>query len=348
MKRFYFYDINKVIEKNAKLKKLPIVLKILLEANLRKAKDSIEFNKILNIFSNRMDSKVQFFPSRVIMQDFTGVPALIDLVSMRYLAKKNAKDISKINPKILVDLVIDHSFNSLETNEEDEYEVYKERYEFIKWASNSFSNLRVVPPGSGICHQINLEYLSTILHIEKVDEEYFLYPETIIGTDSHTTMINSLGVLGWAVGGIEAQSSMLGLPMSLTLPKVVGINIHGILKEGITSSDLVLSLVNELKKHNLDNKVVEFYGEALEYLTLEDRSVISSMAPEYSAVCSFFAIDDKTIGYFNKTRDNEDFGKLIKKYLEIQHLFNNKDEVLDYDELIEFDLSKLEPTISRF
>jgi aconitate hydratase len=351
---FYYYDLEKVIKNNTKLKKLPIVLKILLESNLRKANSFQEFESIINIFTNRLNSKIKFYPSRVIMQDFTGVPALVDLASMRDVINQYGLDPKEINPQVMVDLVIDHSISissfgsneSSEINLEKELETYKDRFKFVKWANNAFSNFRVIPPGSGICHQVNLEYLSTILHVEKIEEKYFLYPETIVGTDSHTTMINSLGVLGWSVEGVQAQSSMLGLPISFNLPKVVGVNLHGMLKEGITSSDLVLTLTSMLKKHGVDKKLVEFYGSGLKYLTLEDRSIVSNMAPEYGAVCSFFAIDNQTISYFNKTRDNEDYGKLIKEYLKRQNLFYNPEEILSYDEIIDLDLSSLDPTIA--
>lgn len=348
---FYFYDISRVINSSKKLIKLPIVLKILLEANLRKSKDSIEFNKIVNIFTNRMNSKIGFYPSRIIMKDFTGIPSLIDLASMRDVVKEKGGDVSKINPQIMLDLVIDNTSTVFSNNEDDiskniqkDNEENKERYEFVKWAQGTFSNFRVIPPGSGICHNVNLEYLSTILHVEQKEDKYFLYPETIVGSDSQTTLINSLGVLGWGIDGIDAQAVMLGMPITLDLPKVVGVNINGILKDGITSADLVVTLSNILNDYGVNGKLVEFYGESLKYLTLEDRSIISNIAPEYGAICSFFAIDDKTISYFNKTRENEDYSKLIKTYLEKQNLFYNGEE-LDYDEVVDLDLSLLEPTI---
>ncbi len=293
--KFYYYDISKVINSSKKLKKLPIVLKVLLEANLRKSKDSIEFNKIVNIFTNRMNSQISFYPSRIIMQDFTGIPALIDLASMRDTVKE--EDASKINPQIMLDLVMDPSLNFnndyLETDIEKEYEINHEKYEFAKWSQNAFSNLRIIPPGSGIYHHVNLEYLSTILHVENNDGKFYIYPETIVGADFHTSMMNSLGVLAWSVEGIEAEEIILGLPITLNLPKVVGVNIHGKLKEGITSSDLVSTLTKKLKEYDVSGKLIEFYGEGLKYLTLEDRSTIANMAPEYKAICSFFAIDDK-------------------------------------------------------
>lgn len=350
----YYYDLNKVINGNYRLKSLPIVLKILLESNLRKAKNNDEFENIIRIFSNRLNHKIGFYPSQVILQDFTGIPAIVDLASMRESIKEQNGNVKKVNPQILVDLVIDQSLNitssgkqeSSSINIEEEYSLHKQRYEFVKWAQEQFSNLRVVPPGSGICHQVNLEYLSTILHVEKIEEKFFLYPEIIVGTDSHTTMINSLGVFGRGVTSTEAQTAMLGLPLFFDFPKVVGVNLYGKLKEGITSSDLVLTLTKLLKEHNVSGKLVEFYGKGLKYLSLEDRSTVSNMAPEYGATCSFFAIDKQTISYFNKTRDNENYGKLIRTYLEKQHLFYNDNEVLDYDEVVNLDLSTLEPTIA--
>ncbi|RXJ89070.1 aconitate hydratase [Arcobacter sp. CECT 8983] len=350
---FYYYDIKAVMQENKELKKLPVVLKILLEANLRNASNENELYEIINIFKNKQRVNIKLYPSRVIMQDYTGVSVLVDLASMRDSFLELGKNVEDVNPKIIVDLVVDHSLD-IYTNEEEynfdsdiekEYELNKEKYQFIKWAQNSFDKLRVVPPGSGICHQVNLEYLSTILHLKREENKNFIYPETLIGTDSHAPMINSLGVLGWKVNEIQAKTSILGMPVSLTLPQVVGVNIHGKLKEGVTSSDLVLTLTSKLKECNIKGKLVEFHGNGLKHLTLEDRSTIANMAPEYEAVCSFFTIDDKTIDYFNKTRDNEDYGYLLKEYLQRQELFYS-DEVLEFDEVINFDLEELEPAIA--
>ncbi|RXK07669.1 aconitate hydratase [Halarcobacter ebronensis] len=341
--KFYYYDITKISDSSNKLKKLPIVLKILLEANLRKAKNEDEFYKVIDIFVNRNNEKICFYPSRIIMQDSTAIPALVDLASMRDFVKNEKKDLNRVNPQIMVDLVLDHTLN-FKADMKEELEQNLEKYEFIKWAESSFSNLRVVPPGSGICHQVNLEYLSTILHVKNVENMFLLYPEIVVGTDSNTTMINSLGVLGLSIEGIEAESAILGLPIYLDLPKVVGIKIKGELKEGITSSDLVIILIKMLKEHKLKGKLVEFFGESLDYITLEDRSTISNLAPEYDAICSFFAIDERTISYFDKTRNSNDYGKIIKTYLQKQQLFYNNEE-LEYDEIIEIDLSFLEPTI---
>lgn len=342
--KFYYFDIRRVISENSELSKLPIVLKILLEANLRNAKDEFEFNEIVKVFKSRLSQNIYFYPSRVILQDYSGIPILIDLASIRDSLQKSNKDVLKVNPKIMVDLVIDHSLD-FDNSDELTEELNKEKYEFIKWAQKSFSNLRVVPPGSGICHQVNLEYLSTIIHLDIIENKNFIYPETIIGTDSNTNMINSLGVLGWSVNELEIKSSILGMPIKFKLPKVVGVNIHGKLKEGITSSDLVLTLTSILKEHNIKGKLVEFHGEGLKHLTLEDRSTISNMAPEYNAISSFFAIDNKTIEYFNKTRASEDYSQLLKEYLQRQELFYS-DEVLEFDEVIDLNLEELKPSIA--
>lgn len=339
--KFYFYDISKVIKDNEKLQRLPIVLKILLEANLRKAKDNTEFSKIIDIFENRKNQKIGFYPSRMIMQGFSYLNFFMDLASMRDFAKKEALEANKINPEILVDMIIDDSLDINNKNiVKKENEKNKESYGFAKWAENSFSNLRIIPPGSGICHQINLEYLSTILHIEKKEDKFFLYPETIVGTDTNTAMINSFGVLGWSVDSIKAQGVMLGNELFLPLPKVIGVKVCKQLKETVTSWDIVSGLVKLLKEQNVKNCLIEFYGEGLKYLTLENRAVISKSAFEYEAKCSFFAVDDKTIKYFDETRENEDYGKLIETYLKKQNLFY-QNENLDYDRVIEFDLSKL-------
>ncbi len=350
---FYYYDIKAVIEENKSLKKLPVVLKILLEANLRNANSENEFLEIIKLFEKKERKEISLYPSRVIMQDYTGVSVLVDLASIRDSFKNLGKDVEEVNPKIMVDLVVDHSLDiytdkeehNFNSNIEKEYELNKEKYQFIKWAQNSFDKLRVVPPGSGICHQVNLEYLSTILHLKRIEDKNFIYPETLIGTDSHAPMINSLGVLGWKVNETQAKTSILGMPVSLVLPQVVGVNIHGKLKEGVTSSDLVLTLTSKLKEYDIKGKLVEFHGEGLKHLTLEDRSTIANMAPEYEAICSFFTIDAKTIDYFNKTRGNEDYGYLLKEYLQRQELFYS-DEVLEFDEVVDFDLKELEPAIA--
>ncbi|XOB60992.1 aconitase family protein [Campylobacterota bacterium DY0563] len=343
---FYFYDLKKVFSSNKRLKNLPIVLKILLESNLRKATSEEQFNNIINIFENRRGDKINFYPSRLVLEEFSELPIFIDLAVLRDKVNLLGADVKKVNPQILIDLIIDNSFLEVEDKslKDKEINLVEEKYHFIKWASKNFTNLRIIPPGSGICNQVNLEFLSTILHVERKENKFFLYPETILGTDSHATMINSLGVLGFRIDSIESQLAILGLPIKIDFPKVIGINIFGKLNNAVTSSDLITYLIEKLKASNINGELVEFFGEGLEYLTLEDRSFISVAAPKYNASCSYFAIDNKTIRYFNKTRGNEDYGKLIKTYLENQGLFFSN-ENLDYDKTIEFDLSSVYPNI---
>ncbi|WP_320034281.1 aconitase family protein [Halarcobacter sp.] len=343
---FYFYDLKKVFSSNKRLKNLPIVLKILLESNLRKATSEEQFNNIINIFENRRGDKINFYPSRLVLEEFSELPIFIDLAVLRDKVNLLGADVKKVNPQILIDLIIDNSFLEVEDKslKDKEINLVEEKYHFIKWASKNFTNLRIIPPGSGICNQVNLEFLSTILHVERKENKFFLYPETILGTDSHATMINSLGVLGFRIDSIESQLAILGLPIKIDFPKVIGINIFGKLNNAVTSSDLITYLIEKLKASNINGELVEFFGEGLEYLTLEDRSFISVAAPKYNASCSYFAIDNKTIRYFNKTRGNEDYGKLIKSYLENQELFFSN-ENLDYDKTIEFDLSSVYPNI---
>ncbi len=343
---FYYYDLKKLTNENKRLEKLPIVLKILLESNLRKATNKEQFEQIINSFENRRNDKISFYPSRLVLEEFSELPIFIDLAVLREKVDILGGDLKKVNPQILIDLIIDNRFleENVKSSKESEYNLVEEKYHFIKWASHNFTNLRIIPPGSGICNQVNLEFLSTILHVERKDNKFFLYPETILGTDTHATMINSLGVLGFRIDSIESQLAILGLPVKIDFPKVLGINIFGKLNNAVTSSDLVTFLIEKLKNSNINGELVEFFGEGLEYLTLEDRSFISIAAPKYNASCSYFAIDNKTIRYFKKTRGNEDYGKLIKTYLENQGLFYTN-EILDYDKIIDFDLSTVYPDI---
>ena len=243
------------------------------------------------------------------MQDFTGIPAITDLAAMRDKVFEMGGSIKSINPLIPVDLVIDHSINvnfygnenAFKMNVAREYKENFERYNFLKWSQSSFKNFRVIPPGNGICHQVNLEYLAKVVSIKKVKDGYLAYPDTLVGTDSHTTMINSLGVLGWGVGGIEAEAVMLDQPIPINLPEVIGVNLKIGLQEGVTATDLVLSVTSLLRKKNVVGKFVEFYGEGLKNLSLPDRATIANMAPEYGATCGFFPVDDVTINYLKLT-----------------------------------------------
>jgi len=337
---FYYHDLEKVFTLYESLKKLPISLKILLEENLRKANSDDEIEYIIDTFLNRRESLINFYPSRVLMKDFNGVPILVDLASLRDVSKRLGKDVNQINPKVMVDLIIDNSLDK------DNYEVnpqkQKEEYEFIKWAKNSFDNLRVIPSLSGIFHQINLECLSTIVHLNQIDGKNFLFPETIVGTNSSSSLINSLGVLGSKIGGLEVESTILGFPIAFNLPKVLGVNISKRLIDGVTSSDLSIAIKEILSKYDLCNKIVEFYGEGLWDLSLEDRSILSNDILDFGAKFAFFPIDEKTLLYYDNTRNNNDFSNLIKTYLIKQKLFL-ENEKLSFDENIEIDLESIRP-----
>ena len=294
--KIYHYYSLKEFEKrtNFKIQKLPFSIRILLENLLRNQTDNI--NQIKDLIKNSNSSEIFFKPTRILMQDFTGIPAIVDLAAMRDKVFKMGQNIKKVNPLVPVDLVIDHSINvnfygnnnAFNMNVKRELKENSERYDFLKWSQSSFRNFNVIPPGNGICHQVNLEYLAQVVSKKKLDNETLVYPDTLVGTDSHTTMINSLGVLGWGVGGIEAEAAMLNQPMPINVPSVVGVNLKKKLKEGVTATDLVLNLTNLLRKKNVVGKFVEFYGEGLKNLSLPDRATISNMAPEYGATCGFF------------------------------------------------------------
>lgn len=343
--RYYYCDLKKIFESYPVLKKLPNSLKVLLEANIRKAQDS-DINSIINEFVRKSNLRqIEFFPTRVIMHDYTGIPSLVDLASMREKISKDGGNAEVINPQIMVDLVVDHLLNvntsSIVLNKENKRN--KERYTFAKWASNQFENLSVIPPNWGVCDQVNLEYLSTMISASNNDGKIFIFPEAIAGTDSHTTMINALGVLGWKVGEIQLEASILGSSISFVLPQVVGVKLTGSLVQGVSSSDAALSLTNMLKEHNVKGKIVEFYGSALKNISLEDRATLSNMAPNYDALCGYFSVDENTISFVEKTRGVD--ASLIKEYYLKQGIFNCIDE-MDYDENITFDLSQVRPVVS--
>ena len=293
-KNYVFYDLKVLSKKfNFNLDKIPFSTKILLENLIRNEDGEIITKQMIEKFctsfnSNKDDFEISFHPTRVLMQDFTGVPAIADLAAMRTALKEININPNKINPSTRVDLVIDHSVTvdyfgnekAYKENVNKEFIRNKERYEFLKWGQKSFNNFYLVPPGAGICHQVNLENISKTVWSKTHDGETYLYPDSLVGTDSHTTMVNSLSVLGWGVGGIEAEAAMLGLPISMNLPKVVGFKINGKLAEGITATDLVLNITSLLRNHGVVGKFVEFYGNGLSNLTLADRATISNMAPE--------------------------------------------------------------------
>src|SRR6202022_2250301 len=272
------------------------------------------------------DREIAFRPARGLMQDLTGVPAVVDLAAMRQAMVDLGGDPNKINPLSPVDLVIDHSVQidnfgnpqAFAANVKKEFERNGERYRFLRWGADAFENFRLVPPGTGICHQVNLEYLSQVVWTTEEDGKTIAYPETLVGTDSHTTMVNGLSVLGWGVGGIEAEAAMLGQPYSMVLPEVIGFKLGGKLKEGITATDLVLTVTQMLLKRGVVGNFVEFFGPGLDDLTIEDRATIGNMAPEYGAPCGFFPIDDDTITFLTNTARKADRVALVKPYTKAQ------------------------------
>ncbi len=304
---------------------------------------------------NVSDRDIPFIPSRVIMQDFTGVPAIVDLAALRSAMQRLGGDPTKINPVIPADLVIDHSVQvdsygtaySLEENEKKEFERNGERYSLLRWAQKAFDNFRVVPPGRGIIHQVNLEYLTPLVHLKEKNGELFAFPDTLVGTDSHTTMINGIGVLGWGVGGIEAEAVMLGQPYYMPVPQVVGFKLYGKLAQGVTATDLVLTITKMLRKEGVVGKFVEFYGPGLNSLSLPDRATISNMAPEYGATLGIFPPDDETLDYLRRTGRSEDQVDLVKKYLEAQDLLystHKPDPV--FSTALELDMSTVKPSLA--
>jgi aconitate hydratase len=316
-KDYAIYSLKKAAEKLGDVSRLPFSMKVLLE-NLLRFEDggftvSTDDIKALVDWQKKpteSSSEIQYRPARVLLQDFTGVPCVVDLAAMRDAIAKLGGDTSKINPLVPVNLVIDHSVmvdefghpKAFEQNVEIEYQRNMERYDFLKWGSKSLANFYAVPPGTGICHQVNLENIAqAVWTSEDASGATVAYPDTCVGTDSHTTMVNGLGVLGWGVGGIEAEAAMLGQPVSMLIPEVVGFKLTGSLKEGVTATDLVLTCTNMLRKHGVVGRFVEYYGPGLAALTLADRATLANMAPEYGATCGFFGIDDKTLDYLRLT-----------------------------------------------
>jgi len=357
-KKIYCYYSLRKFEKQTKLKinHLPFSIRILLENLLRnKNENSNYFNQINYLFKNSKNSEIFFKPGRVLMQDFTGIPAIADLAAMREKFYEKGGDIKKINPLLPVDLIIDHSINvnfygnskALQMNTNREFEENAERYNFLKWSQSNFKNFRIVPPGNGICHQVNLEYLAQGVCTKKYNNSYLAYPDTVIGTDSHTTMINSLGVLGWGVGGIEAEAVILGQPITILVPQVICVNLKKSLKEGVTATDLVLNLTNLLRKKNVVGKFVEFHGEGLRNLSLPDRATIANMAPEYGATCGFFPTDKVTINYLKLTGRKKELIDLVEYYLKKQNLFNDQNnEKIKFTKTVNFDLSRIGPCVA--
>ena len=353
-KQYYFFNLSKLEDSFPKIKNLPKSKKILIE-NLLRLEDGKDVNKDLieNVLENpEKKHEIFFLPSRVLMQDFTGVPAVADLAAMRDAVSKNGGDPSKVNPMSQVDLVIDHSVmvdyfaspNAFQKNVDMEFGRNAERYEFLKWGQQAFKNFRVIPPGTGICHQVNLEYLAQVVWSREINEKNFLYPDTLVGTDSHTTMVNALGVLGWGVGGIEAEAAMLGQSVSMLLPEVIGFEVSGKMKEGVTATDLVLTIVQILREKGVVGKFVEFYGDGLKNLSLADRATIANMAPEYGATCGFFAVDEETIKYLKLTSRDSDLINTVEKYNRIQGLW--ADDTCNYNDTVHLQLENVQASLA--
>ncbi len=357
-KNYFFYSLNEA-EKNGLdgINRLPKSVKVLLE-NLLRYEDGSTVNKeqILSIKewlnSKKSKTEIAYRPARVLLQDYTGIPAVADLAAMRDTVKEKNKDPNKINPLSSVDLVIDHSVqvdkfatkNSLKENVDIEFDRNFERYSFLKWGQQAFDNFRIVPPGTGICHQVNLEYLSKVVWNEKFEDKEYLFPDTLVGTDSHTTMVNGLSVLGWGVGGIEAEAGMLGQPISMLIPEVIGFEMKNKLPEGTTATDLVLTVVKMLRDKGVVGKFVEFYGEGLKNLTLADRATIANMAPEYGATCGFFPIDEETLKYLEFSGRSKENIQIVEKYAKEQNLWASNDII--FTDTLSLDMSTVVPTIS--
>ena len=357
-KNYKYYSLKKAELNGLEgISKLPKSLKVLLE-NLLRYEDDISVNKKqIEAVKNWLDTKkskteIAYRPARVLLQDYTGIPAVADLAAMREAVKEKNKDPNTINPLSAVDLVIDHSVqvdqsakkDSFEKNVDIEFKRNGERYSFLKWGQSAFNNFRIVPPGTGICHQVNLEYLSKVVWSEEYKGEKYLFPDTLVGTDSHTTMVNGLSVLGWGVGGIEAEAGMLGQPISMLIPEVIGFEITKKLPEGTTATDLVLTVVKMLRDKGVVGKFVEFYGEGLKNLTLADRATIANMAPEYGATCGFFPIDNETLKYLEFSGRDKQTVAIVERYAKEQGLWSS--EEIEFTDKISLDMSTVVPTIS--
>ena len=357
-KVYKIFSLKEVEKSELKgISKLPKSLKILLENLLR-----FEDNKTVKedqiraikewLVKKSSRTEIAFRPTRVLMQDYTGIPAIADLAAMRDAIKLKKKDPNKINPLSTVDLVIDHSImvdtyaskDSFRQNVEKEFLRNGERYSFLKWSQQVFNNFRVVPPGTGICHQVNLEYLSKVVWASESNGDMYAYPDTLVGTDSHTTMVNGLSVLGWGVGGIEAKAGMLGQPLSMLIPEVVGFKLNNKLLEGTTATDLVLTIVQLLRQKGVVGKFVEFYGEGLKNLSLADRATIANMAPEYGATCGFFPVDEETLKYLKFSGRDKHIISLVERYSKEQGLW--ADDNIIFSDTLNLDLSKVVPSIS--
>ncbi|MCW5732461.1 MAG: aconitate hydratase AcnA, partial [Alphaproteobacteria bacterium] len=359
-KSYEYYSLKAAEKTLGDLSRLPFSLKVLLE-NLLRHEDgrTVRVDDIKAIGqwlkARRSDREIAYRPARVLMQDFTGVPAVVDLAAMRDAMRRQGGDATKINPLSPVDLVIDHSVmvdhfgtrQSFKQNTALEYERNGERYAFLRWGQGAFDDFSVVPPGTGICHQVNLEHLAQVVWTSKNGAKTVAYPDTLVGTDSHTTMVNGLAVLGWGVGGIEAEAAMLGQPVSMLIPEVVGFKLTGRLKEGATATDLVLTVTQMLRKKGVVNKFVEFYGSGLDDLSLADRATIANMAPEYGATCGFFPIDAETIRYLKATGRSAARVALVEAYAKKQGMWRTaKTPDPVFTDALELDIGTVEPSLA--
>ncbi|MDT7829877.1 aconitate hydratase AcnA [Pricia sp. S334] len=347
-------SLEKVAEKHPQVKKLPFSIRILLENALRNhdgflvTDDHIE--NLINWDPKGSEASVPYKPARVLMQDFTGVPAVVDIAAIRSEAIRKGKDGAKINPKVPVDLVIDHSVQvdffgtdyAYRKNVEYEYKRNGERYELLKWAQNAFDDFTVVPPGMGICHQVNLEYLAKGV----MERDGWAYPDTLVGTDSHTPMVNGIGVVGWGVGGIEAEAALLGQPIYFSTPKVIGLQLKGKLSEGITATDMVLEITNRLRKYGVVGDFVEVFGDGLDHLSVPDRATIANMSPEFGCTITYFPIDDQTLHYMEKTNREQAQVDLVETYCKKNLLWRTGKEKMEYSDVVTVDLSVLEPSVA--
>lgn len=359
-KKYVIFSLAAAEKELGDLAKLPFTLRVLLENLLRhedgitvKATDLQAFPAWL--MTKKSDQEIAYRPARVLLQDFTGVPVVVDLATMRDAVKRLGGDAKRINPLSPVDLVIDHSVQvdkfgsnrAFKENVEIEMERNGERYEFLRWGQEALNNFGVVPPGTGICHQVNLEYIAKVVWTSENNGETFAYPDTLVGTDSHTTMINGLGVLGWGVGGIEAEAAMLGQPVSMLIPEVVGFRLQGKLREGVTATDLVLTVTQMLRKQGVVDKFVEFYGPGLHDLPLTDRATIANMAPEYGATCGFFPIDDETLNYLRLSGRDEQTIALVEAYAKEQGFWHDPNGIeKTFTNTLHLDLSTVEPSLA--
>ncbi len=358
-KKYKYYSLPKIAEKYD-ISKLPFSLKILLE-NLLRNEDGVDVTvSDIEALCNwdpqaKPSTEIAFTPSRVVLQDFTGVPAVVDLAAMRDAMKALGGDVQKINPLSPAELVIDHSVqvdkygthDAAELNTQIEFQRNMERYGFLKWGQTAFDTFKVVPPGNGIVHQVNLEYLARVIFGSEQNGELLAYPDTVVGTDSHTTMINGIGVLGWGVGGIEAEAAMLGQAISMLIPQVVGFKLTGKLQEGVTATDLVLTVVDMLREHGVVGKFVEFFGSGLQYLPLADRATIANMAPEYGATCGIFPVDNESLRYLKLTGRSDEQVNLVEAYAKAQGMFHDENSVdAEYTAVLELDMSTVVPSIS--